>query len=594
MSSALRMLGATATATAATAAAAGYKIGDFGVGDALRLARDTRRGPLILTLDLTRPLRIADATGLPALRTRGRPTLREVIEGLRQAAEDDRVAALVGHVGGAVGGLATVQELVEAIATFTASGKTSVAYCEAFGGEGGNGTLDYLLATAFGEIHLQPTGDVALLGVAGEVTFLRSALDKAGIDPQFDHRHEYKNAADMLTERDFTPAHREALGAVIDSWADQIVTAVAGARRLDADTVRRAIDDAPLPPQDAADRGLIDRIAYRDETLDQVRARVAAGAELLPLPDYGSTSRSRHRWHARHAPVVALIEARGAITQTRRSDTMSGTGITADTLGAALRRAADDDDIAAVLLRVDSPGGSAVASDTIRRAILTTRQAGTPVIAWMGDVAGSGGYYIAMPADQIVAQPGTLTGSIGVVAGKAVTDELERKLGFETRAITSGANARFFSRTTGFDAEQRARLEALLDRVYDDFTARVAQDRGLTRERVHQLARGRIWTGAQAHERGLVDRLGGYAAALAAVRTSLGLTDDAPLRLHAYPPQPSLADRLRGKGIDDPAEQQLAVLTSALTGDAGTLRDALRGLLQPAGMLAMPFVPRLR
>jgi protease-4 len=587
------MLGAT-TAAAGAAAATGYKIGDFGVGDALALARDVRRGPLILTLDLTRPLRSEESNGLSAWRTRGRPTLREVIEAVLQAAEDDRVVALVGHVGGAVGGLATVQELVGAIAVFTASGKPSVAHCAAFGGEGGNGTLDYLLATAFGEIHLQPTGDLALLGVASEVTFLRSALDKAGIEPQFGHRHEYKNAADQFTERDFTPAHREALGAVVDSWSTQIVTAVATARRLDADVVRQAVDDAPLPAGEAAGRGLIDRIAYRDETLDDVRARVAPGAELLALPDYRSTSRARQRWHARRAPVVALIEAHGGITQTRRSDTMGSSGITADVLGAALRRAAQDDDIAAVLLRVDSPGGSAVASDTIRRAILTTRRAGTPVVAWMGDVAGSGGYYIAMAADQIVAQPGTLTGSIGVVGGKAVTDKLERRLGLETHAIVSGANARFFSRTAGFDDEQRMRLEGWLDRVYDDFTARVAEDRGLTRERVHQLARGRIWTGAQAHERGLVDRLGGYADALGAVRATLGLDAGAPVRLRSYPPQPSLADRLRGKGVDDPAEQQLAVLTAALSGDAGTLRAAVHGLLQPSGVLAMPFVPRLR
>jgi len=593
MSRALRTLSATATAAGAAAAAA-YKIGDFGVGDALRLARDVQRGPAILTLDLTRPLRVREATGLAALRTRGRPTLREVVETLLQSAGDERVVALVGHIGGRVGGLATVQELREAVATFTATGKPAVAYCDAFGGEGGNGTLDYLLASAFSEIHLQPTGDLALLGVASEVTFMRGALDKAGIEPQFGHRHEYKNAADQLTEHDFTPAHREALGALVDNWADQIVDAVAAARRVGRDVVRQAIDDAPLSAGQAVERGLVDRIAYRDETLEQVRARVTPDAELTLLQDYRSTSRARHRWHARNAPVVALITARGAITQTRRGDAMSRSGITADVLGAALRRAADDDDIAAVLLHVDSTGGSAVASDTIRRAVLTTRRAGTPVVAWMGDFAASGGYYIAMAADEIVAQPGTLTGSIGVVGGKAVTNELERKLGLETRAITSGANARFFSWATGFDSEQRARLEDWLDRVYDDFTARVAEDRGLTRERVHELARGRIWSGAQAHERGLVDRLGGYATALAAVRTTLGLPADAPLRLHTYPPQPSLPDRLRGKDVEDPAEQHLAAVMAALAGDAGTLRDTLREWLQPAGVLTMPFVPRQR
>jgi protease-4 len=290
---------------------------------------------------------------------------------------------------------------------------------------------------------------------------------------------------------------------------------------------------------------------------------------------------------------VALIDARGPIMQHRRSGPMAGPNVGSDKLGAALRRAADDDDVAAVVLHVDSPGGSAVASDTIRRAVHETRRAGTPVVVWMGDVAGSGGYYIAMAADRIVARPGTLTGSIGVVAGKAVTAELRDKLGVETEAVTRGANARFLSAAKGFSERERERLDAFLDRVYDDFTAKVAHDRGLSRERVHEIARGRIWTGAQAHELGLVDHLGGLPAALTAVRTTLGLPDDAPLRLHPYPPQPSLADRVRGKDVVDPAEQDVAVL-SALRGDPDALLGVLQHAARPAGVLAMPFVPRLR
>jgi protease-4 len=187
-----------------------------------------------------------------------------------------------------------------------------------------------------------------------------------------------------------------------------------------------------------------------------------------------------------------------------------------------------------------------------------------------------------------------LTGSIGVVAGKAVTTQLQDKLGLETEAVTRGANARFLSQTTGFSSNERARLDALLDRIYDDFTAKVAHDRGLTRERVHEIARGRIWTGAQARELGLVDDLGGYPTAQKAVRTTLGLPDDAPLRLHPYPPPQSLPDRLRGKNLADPAEQDVAAVVSGLVDDPGALLDMVVNLARPAGALAMPFVPRLR
>jgi protease-4 len=580
-------------ATGAAAAVTKLRIGDFGVGDALRLARDARRGPLILTLDLTRPLRVGDATGLAALRTRNRPTVRDVVEGLRSAADDERVVGLVARTGGTIGGLATIQEIADAVRFFRATGKPAVAHSETFG-ELSNGTLSYVLAAAFGEVHLQPAGDLSLLGLYSEVTFMRGALDKLGVEPQFAHRHEYKNASDVLTERGFTPAHREALDAVVDSWATQIADAIAGDRRLDVAAVRDAVDAAPLSSADALDRGLIDRLAYHDETLDSVQARTASDTELVPLGDYLPSRRPRQHWHARRAPVVALIDARGAVMQHRRPTPLAGPSVSGDTLGAALRRAAADDDVAAVLLHVDSPGGSAVASDTIRRAVQETRRAGTPVVAWMGDVAGSGGYYIAMAADRIVARPGTLTGSIGVVAGKAVTTELRDKLGLDTEAVTRGANARFLSSTKGFSDSERARLDAFLDRVYDDFTAKVAHDRGLTRERVHEIARGRIWTGAQAHELGLVDDLGGMPAALAAVRTSLGLPDDAPLRLHPYPPPPSLADRVRGKDVIDPAEQDVAAVLSALSSDPDALLGVLTHVARPAGVLAMPFVPRLR
>ena len=573
-------------------AATGLRSGDFGARDVLAVARGARRGPVLLTLDLTRPLR-PEGGGLAALRARNRPTLRQVLDALAWAVGDDRVVGLLGRVGVAPGGLATVQELARAVRRFAATGRPCIAHSEAFG-EVGNGTPAYLLATAFGEVHLQPSGELSLLGVAGEVTFLRGALDKAGLEPQLEHRHEYKNASDVLTRHEFTPAHREALDSLVDDWAAQVVTAIADARGLDEPAVRDAVDVAPLLAPEARDRGLVDRLAYLDESLADLRSRVGADADLQPLADYHSATAARQRWRSRRGPKVALIDATGPITVRGGGVPLSGPGVTSDRLCADLRSAAANDDITAVVLRVDSPGGSAVASDAIRREVIRTREAGTPVIAWMGDVAGSGGYYVAMAADAIVAQPGTLTGSIGVIGGKAVSAGLERKLGVHTDAVTRGAHARFYSGTTDFSDSERARLAAQLDFIYDDFTGKVAHDRQLPLPQVLDVAKGRVWTGAQARERGLVDRLGGFTDVLAAVRTAVGVGSDVPLRVHRHPPSPSLADRLRGRTHTDPAQEEVAALLAAAPLDAAGLLDALRGASPVRGTLSMPWIPRLR
>ena len=581
---------AAAAAPAGMAVRAARRKGDFGLADAVRVARDRRTGPLVLTLDLTRPLRTA-TVGPAALRTRGRPTLREVVEALDLAADDRRVVGLLARVGTAPGGLATIQELVAAVRRFVDSGRPTIAHAETFG-EDGNGTAAYLLATAFGEVVLQPTGELALLGVSGEVTFLRGALDRAGIDPQFGHRHEYKNAIDTLTGHEFSTAHREALDGVVGDWSAQIVTAIAAARDMDVHDVRRAIDSAPLLADEALAHGLVDRTAYLSEALDDLRGRVAPDATLVPLSEHHSAAAARRRWHERNAAKVALIEATGPIT-IRSTGLLPRVGITSDELCADLRRVATEDDVAAVVLRIDSPGGSAVASDAIRHEVLRLREAGTPVIAWMGDVAGSGGYYIAMPADRIVAQPGTLTGSIGVIAGKAVRTGLEERLGVRTDAVTRGAHARYYSSATGFSDSERQRLDSQLDRVYADFTAKVAHDRDMAPARVEQVARGRIWTGAQALSHGLVDRLGGYREVLDVTRAALGLPADAPLRIRRHPARRMLLDRLRGGGPDDPAQRDLAAALATAVAEPTAVPRLIDELTRAPGMLTMPWIPRL-
>lgn len=572
-----------------TSAGVGAQIGDFGVGDAVRLVRARRRGAVVVTLDLTGPLR-QEGGGLAALRARGKPTLRQIVDALRWAADDPRVVSVLARVGGGVGGLAVVQEVATAVRQLTAAGTPTVAHTEAFG-ETGNGTLSYLLASAFGEVHLGPSGELGLFGVAGEVVFLRGALDKAGVEPQFARRHEYKNAPDVFTEHGFTAAHREALESLVEDWADQVVEAIAAARGLDVTMVRAAMDDAPLTPFEARERGLVDRLAYLDESLEAVRALAPGDATLTPLTEYHAVASARRRWHERRAPVVAVVDATGPIT-VRRPERALSAGVASDRLCGVLRAAVADDDIAAIVLHVDSTGGSAVASDAIRREVRRARGAGTPVVAWMGDVAGSGGYYIAMAADRIIAQPGTLTGSIGVIGGKAVRTGLEQKLGLRTEAVTRGAHARFFSSAIGFSDSERARLDLQLDRIYDDFTRKVAQDRALPKSHVEQVARGRVWTGAQARAHGLVDRLGGYHTALQATRGVLGLPDDAPLRVHRYPPRPTLMARIRGAGPADPAERDVLAARRSLPPDLAAWIDLAQAAIRPQGALAMPWVPR--
>jgi len=331
----------------------------------------------------------------------------------------------------------------------------------------------------------------------------------------------------------------------VQSAYGQVVDAVAAARKLPAQRVRELVDAAPLSAAQARDAGLVDRVGYRDEVYAALRERTGE-TELLFLSRYRRgpvPARLVDRVRRRSAPVVALVTVAGAIQQgrSRRSLLSPAAGAGSDTVAAALRSAGRDDSVAAVVLRVDSPGGSYVASDVIWREVGQLRAAGKPVVASMGDVAGSGGYFVAMAADAIVAQPGTLTGSIGVFSGKVVASGLLERLGIGTDAVVEGRNARMFSPRVGFDPDQWHRLEEWLDRVYADFVDKVARSRGMTYEQVHELARGRVWTGADAHRRGLVDELGGLRRAAELARRRAGLRADAEVR--RWPPVSPL-DRL--------------------------------------------------
>ncbi|MFF5212832.1 signal peptide peptidase SppA [Streptosporangium sp. NPDC000396] len=523
--------------------------------DTVDRLRQRRTAPLVLELDLTEGLTDGPpADPLSALLSMRKTRLADVLSGLKRARKDSRVKALIVKVGTQPLGLAMVQELRQAVIQFRAAGKLAVVFAETFG-EFGAGTVPYYLSTGFERVYLQPSGDVGLTGVSLEQRFLRGALGKLGVEYQVGQRHEYKTAANTFTQDRMTEAHRESMSRITESVTEQIVAGIADGRRMDPAKVRELIDRGPFIGAEAVEAGLVDQMAYRDEVYDEIKRIVGEDALLLYVARYAKGPIAKKLPHPGEQ-VVALVHGTGAIRLGRsgRSPLGGGGAMGSDTVCAALRAARRDDHVKAVVFRVDSPGGSYVASDAIWREVVLTRKAGKPVVVSMGDVAASGGYMVSMAADAIVAQPGTLTGSIGVFGGKAVIGGLLEKIGVSSETVGEGANAGMFSPTNAFSEAQWARVNAWLDRVYDDFVNKVAEGRGLSRERAHELARGRVWTGADAHAGGLVDELGGLEDALALARKKAGLAVDAPVR--AYPKLHPL-ERLRPP---DSSEDKAAAL----------------------------------
>jgi protease-4 len=542
--------------------------------------------PVLLELDLTVPPADAPPTDLlgrvQAART---PTLQGIVDALHTAADDPQVHGLVAKLGGRLR-LGQAQELTEAVRAFRRAGKRTWAWAETFG-EGGPGTPPYVLATAFDEVWLQPSGDVGLTGVAVEAVFVRGALDRAGIEPQFDQRREYKNAADALLRTGFTPAHREASQALAGSAFEQVVQAVAAGRVLSPDVVRSVVDRAPVAAAEALEAGLVDRLGYRHEVYAEARRHVGATAVLRFVAAYrrkrDPVDQVRERWGRRGQGAVALVHAVGEIRLGRSGRGLRGPSLGSDTVTAALRAAGRDESVRAVVLRVDSPGGSYVASDAVWAEVGALRAAGRTVVVSMGALAASGGYFVSCGADAIVALPATLTGSIGVLSGKPVVAELLGKVGIGTDAATAGRHARIGSLRTRFTDEEWAHLQDTLDRIYADFVGKVAAGRGMTVEQVDEVARGRVWTGADALQRGLVDELGGLRRALDLARDRAGLAADTPVRTF---PHVSLVRQLRRPQSSE--DQGAAAQAAVPTLRAGV--DDLLGALGGGAELLMPPV----
>jgi protease IV len=470
------------------------------------------------------------------------PTVRSLVESLRKAKVDRRVSSVIIRPTSTAALWGKVQEVRDAIVDFRQSKKPILAFLE-YGGD-----QAYYLASACDKVFLLPTASLDLTGIASYELFLKGTLDKIGAYPDALHVGEYKTAANTFTEKTFTPAHKEMAESLNTDLYNQLIRGVADGRHKSEDEVRKLVDHGPYLPEDAVRAGLVDDLAYEDELDDKVelgRGRI----QYLEQRQYRHVESSTLGLN--RGQRIAVIYAVGMISS-GESSTAGNQVVGSDTLVRYIRRARADRSIRAIVLRVDSPGGSAIASDVIWRELSLTRDV-KPVIASMSDVAASGGYYISMPAHAIVAQPATLTGSIGVVSIKFVIDGTLDKVGANIEGVQQGRYAGMYSPVRQFTPEERARMLELMQATYDAFVEKAAAGRNTTPEKIDAIAQGRVWTGHQAKQLGLVDELGGLDRALALAKQRAKIAQDAEVELVIYPPKKSfyevLADPL-GRSSD--------------------------------------------
>ncbi len=464
----------------------------------------------------------------------GSQDIVDTVQLLWQAADDPRVAGLFVDIGDESAGLARVQELRQAIAHFRGKGKFAIGFAEQLG-SGGTHVADFYLASALEQIWLQPSGGFAVAGIAVETPFLKAGLDRLGIQVEGGKRYQYKSAPDTFLETGYTTPARENLQQLLDSLFGQFIEDVARERHIEPAKLRQLIDGAPFDSERARQEGLVDKVGYRSDAMDEVWTRVGKTRDLTSLSDYaGDEMRPKT-----HGDVVALVRITGAIT--------SGPGgggpldddniAVSDDVVDALDQAARAKDVKAIILRIDSPGGTYPAADAIADAVGRARSAGKPVIVSMGDVAASGGYLAAIHGDVIVAEPTTITASIGVFSIWPVASQLLDSLGVHVDRLSVGTNAGMYSPFQAPTAAQRAAVSRELDTVYAEFTRQVGEARKLDGPRLDAAARGRVFSGDDAKKAGLIDELGGLQLALNIAKAKAGIDESRPVEIRRYPPE---------------------------------------------------------
>lgn len=518
-----------------------------------------------------------------------RRTLRGYVDVLRKAKIDKRVAAVVLAPRAVESPFwAKVQEIRDAIVDFKTSGKPVYAFLE-YGGD-----REYYLATAADKIYLVPSATLDLTGVVTYEVFLRGTLDWIGTYPDFLHIGDYKTAVNIFTEKTFTPAHKEMSASLNRDQFDQLVRAIADGRHKSEADVRAAIDQGPLLPEDALRLGLVDDLAYEDELDDLVQGVGGPGQlQAIESDDYGDVT-----WDSlgvRPRAKIAVLNAVGTITTGKsRYDPINGYVMGSDSIAKHIRDIRADSSIRAIVLRVDSPGGGSTASDIIWRELMITKsgERARPIVVSMSDLAASGGYYISMAGDVIVAQPGTLTGSIGIYTGKFVTGGTFGKLGANVEATSDGRHAEIYSPDRRFTVGERGKIMESMQAFYDQFVEKVAEARHTTPEKIDQVAQGRVWTGQQAKQVGLVDQLGGLLDAIDVAKQRARIPAEDEVEVVVYPPRRTFYEVLSDQ-FDSPPARSASESLLALLGSRD--RRALAGLLAPSRLFrsgeALAYMP---
>jgi protease-4 len=518
------------------------------------------------------------------------PTVRGIVNSLRRAKVDKRIrAVLIKPTGFESPFWGKVQEVRDAMLDFKTSGKPLYAYME-YGGD-----REYYLATAADKVYLMPSTSLDLVGVATYQLFLRGTLDKIGAFPDLHHIGDYKTAVNTFTQTGYTPAHKEMDDALNRDLFAQIVSGIAGGRKKDEGEIRRLIDDGPFLPEEALRAGLVDDVQYEDQVSDKLKE---GDSRQIDGDDYARTSDSSLGLN--RGPRLAVIYASGTIASGKSGyDPVNGSVVGSDTLIDYIRRARRDSAVRGIVLRIDSPGGSATASDAVWRELMIAKseRADRPIVASMSDLAASGGYYIAMPADAIVAQPSTLTGSIGIFGGKIVTGGLYEKLGARVESTSIGRHAEINSPVRPYNPEEVKELDEQLQAFYDQFVEKVATSRKSTPEKIDALAQGRVWTGQQAKDRGLVDALGGLERAIELTKERAKIPADSEVEVVVYPPRKGfyeiLSDQLNG--TNDSVRMGQWLSASLSKGELEVLR-AMRGPLaifrrgEPLALMPFQFL----
>ena len=504
---------------------------------------------LVLELEGDVPERAPVEFPVPFLERKTPPTVADVWLTLRKAAADDRIRAIVFEPRDLNVGWGKLEEIRADLENFKRSGKPLYAYLKT------PGAREYYLATAASRIYMGPEDELNLKGMRFELMFFKNTLNKLGVDVEIEHAGKYKDFGDMFTRASMSPETKEVLTSIIDDLYGNLVQRIAAARRKSPEAIRATIDQGPFLSPQAREHGLVDGLLYEDQVFDEVKAKLNAGdLRRVSLRDYSRVPASSVGVDGKQR--IALVTAEGGIARGGDDGISGDSGIESESFDRLLRRVGNDSDLKGVVVRIDSPGGEVFASDAIWRELnLLSKK--KPMVISMSDMAASGGYYIAMTGDPVVAYPGTLTGSIGVVFGKANLHGLYDKLGITKDLITRGRFADIDSDYEPLSPAAREKLRNSIDLDYHSFVTKVAQSRRRPFAQIEPLSQGRVWLGSQAKLNGLVDELGGLDRALDLVKEKARIPKSEQVTLVTYPPKRSIFDILFGQPGEDAVEARL-------------------------------------